>query len=123
MVHITNQMRRASPNCGIDVKNWDPFIKFMLTTKLEDVTCREWKQKIGRREQVPLMEFMEIRALEYQQTQGEKLRSGLMLPEIRKKQIFSLTKGKCQNCNGDHPLYGCPKIAEYQRSQTANRIR
>lgn len=102
----------------------------MLTTKLDDFTRREWKQKIGRREQVPLtelMEFMEIRALEYQQTQGEKLRSGLMLPENRKKKVFQLTKGKCPYCDEDHPLYNCPKLLNVkdrkQRTEIIKNLR
>lgn len=127
MVDVTNQMLRALPNSGIDVKNWDPFIKFMLITKLDGFTRSYWKQKIGRREQVPLselLEFMEIRALEYQQTQGEKLRSGMMIPENKrdrkkenKRRIFNVAKGKCPNCDGDHPLYNCNKLLQLKDRQ------
>lgn len=77
MINATNQMLRALPNWGIVVQSWDPWIKFMIVTKLDEATRRERRQKIGREQQVPLaklLDFLEVRATNVQPTQGDRLR-------------------------------------------------
>lgn len=115
VVDATHQMLRALPNWGIDVTSWDPILKFMIQTKLDDNTRRLWKQHIGRREQVPLAElidFLEIRALEVQPTQSDKVRQMFLSTDNKRqmRKVHHIETKACVNCRGEHPLYRCDKF-------------
>lgn len=118
MIDATTQMLRALPNWGILVRSWDPWIKFMMVTKLDDATRREWKQHTGRHQQVPLadlLDFLETKAMEVQPLQGDRLRQmfgGHSEKKGREKprKILHAAVTKCPNCNDDHPLYKCQKL-------------
>lgn len=76
IVDKTNQMMRALPGLGATVSHWDPFILLVVTTKLDEETRTAWKQHIGRKTNVEvrdLIEFIEVRALDMQPSQGDKL--------------------------------------------------
>lgn len=118
MINATNQMLRALPNWGIVVQSWDPWIKFMIVTKLDDATRREWRQKIGREQQVPLaklLDFLEVRATNAQPTQGDRLRQMFTGHSDKRsrdkgKGIHHASFAKCPNCSEEHPLYKCSKL-------------
>lgn len=123
----TNQMLRALPSLGIDVRNWDPFVTLIIITKLDEDTRQEWKQRVGKRDSVgvsELLDFLETRAVELQPTQGEKL-SQLLKGDAAcrrpPRKIFQVQKdapppGKtdkkmeCPICGGQHRIWNCEKL-------------
>lgn len=133
IVDGTNQMLRALPNLGIEVESWDPFVGLIISMKLDDETRSEWKQRLGRGETTrvrDLLEFLEVRAIELQPTQGDKL-SQLLRGDHHRKQhgrIFHVeethpetgaSKTTCPVCKGPHSIWKCPKIrAECARVRT-----
>lgn len=135
MIDVTNQMLRALSNWGIGVDSWDPWIKFMLFSKLDDATRKLWKQEIKRKQQVPLkdlLEFLEIRALEMQPAQGERLKQNFSNNMERKKKdqprrIMHVTNYNiCPNCSKEHPIYMCQKLRELsakERTETIRRLK
>lgn len=131
MIDATNQMLRALPNWGIEVRSWDPWIKFMIVTKVDDNTRRAWKQEIGRRQQVPLselLEFLEVRAMEIQPTQGDRLRQMFASNSEKKnkerpKRMFHVAQGMCANCNENHPLYRCKKLLDMKAKDRTEVIK
>lgn len=76
VINGTNQMLRALPGLGVNVVHWDPFILFVLLSKLDEDTRREWKNKIGKREEVSVeefLEFLEVKAIEGQPSMTEHM--------------------------------------------------
>lgn len=122
VVDATNQMLRALPALGVSITDWDPFILLIINLKLDDETRNEWKQQVGRKTDVKvkeLIEFLEVRAIELQPTQGDKL-SQLLKGDFTKrppKRIFQITdkepekfNRKCSICQGNHPIWRCDKL-------------
>lgn len=122
IVDATNQMMRALPSLGADVGHWDPFISLIITVKLDEETRSEWRQKIGRRTNVlvrDLIEFLEVKAIDLQPSQGDRLSQMLKGEQARKfpKRIFQVTEKKpstalankrnCIVCKGDHATWNC----------------
>lgn len=119
----TNQMLRALPTLNCPVRGWDPFVNFIISTKLDEETRNEWKTRIGRRDKVKvteLLDFLEIRAIETQPTQGERLSQMLkgdfrrdrprkIFQLMEKKDVLPLEKPKteCPLCKGPHRLWNC----------------
>lgn len=110
---------------GADVVHWDPFISLIILTKLDEETRSEWKQRVGRRTDISvseLLEFLEVKAIDVQPSQGDKL-SQLLKGDIGKrhpKRVFQISEGsketpskpkkKCIVCQGDHFPWQCEKL-------------
>lgn len=76
IVNGTRQMLRALPGLDVNVTHWDPFILFILLSKLDDETRRAWKNQIGRKENstvTELLEFLETKAIESQPSMSEHM--------------------------------------------------
>lgn len=84
IVDTTNQMMRALPNLGIVVTSWDPFVTFIVESKLDDKTRQEWKAVKGLNSTPNakiLLNWIENRAIELQASNADEfsrtLRRGL----------------------------------------------
>lgn len=60
MVNKTNQLIRALPSFGIDVKSWDSWLTYSLKSKLDTHTFKKWLHQAKRREKITLAEFLEF---------------------------------------------------------------
>lgn len=117
IVDTTNQMLRALPGLGAEVKNWDPFLVLMITTKLDEETRNDWKQSTRTKEVAKIKEligFLEERAIELQPTQGDKLSQMLKGDMHRRGQrkIFQINEKKteCPLCKGPHKIWNCDRL-------------
>lgn len=132
ILNATNQMLRALPNWGIKVNGWDPWIKFMIITKIDEQSKRAWLTEKKRRQQVPLqelLEFLELRASETQHSQSDAFRQLFSNPakkkfEPRRKLNSHLVHAdKCSHCKGEHRVYQCPKFLELDAKARSSTIR
>lgn len=76
VINGTKQMIQALPGLGVVVTHWDPFILFVLLSKLDEETRRAWKNHIGRKENATvgeLLEFLETKAIENQPSMADKM--------------------------------------------------
>lgn len=76
VINGTKQMLRALPGLDVNVAQWDPFILFILLSKLDEETRRTWKNLVGRRENATvaeLLEFLETKAIESQPSMSEHM--------------------------------------------------
>lgn len=89
MINGTNQMLRALPGLEVNVEHWDPFIPSMLLSKLDEDTRKEWKNKIGKREEVSVEEFLEF--LEVIAIDGKPSMTENMYNMLSEKKIMSKT--------------------------------
>lgn len=132
IVDTTNQMIRALPGLGISVSQWDPFINFVLSTKLDRETGHEWVQKRGTGQRPAASEFLEwleTKAIELQISYTEKpaKRFEKEPHNQHKKKIFQIGEAsnpekssgsdgkdgktnKCFVCNGNHKIFSCPVL-------------
>lgn len=133
IVDAANQMLRALPGLNVTVDNWDPFMIFIIKTKVDDETRYEWKQKQVKENLVKvsdLLDFLENKAIELQPTQSGKL-SQMMSCEIRKKphpKVFQVSdpvpekqlkqSSGCPACDGSHRITDCFK---FKKSDAQNR--
>lgn len=126
IVDTTNQMLRALPSLGVSVTHWDPFVSFVISTKLDRETMHDWIQKRGTGERPPASEYvewLETRAIELQPSYVKKPREDIHKP---KKRIFQVNEKpkpeaekpkkeddkakKCFVCDGNHRVTSCPKL-------------
>lgn len=126
IIDVTNQMIRALPSLGVVVDSWDPFITMIINSKLDDFTRFQWKEKEGRTSLNvnQLIDFLEVRAIELQPSQGERLSQMLRTDNNRKDQrlprrIFQINEQRqeksenrkeCYLCKGPHRLWNCDKL-------------
>lgn len=124
IIDVTNQMIRALPNLGVEVSSWDPFISMIISSKLDEFTRYQWKEKQGRTpfSVIQLIDFLELRAIELQPSQGERLSQMLRGDNNKKgpprrifqineqKQEKSENKKECHLCKGQHRLWNCDKL-------------
>lgn len=73
IVDATNQMLRALPHLDVSVDEWDPFLIFIIISKLDDETRHEWKQQKRKDNVQVLLEWLETKASELQPSQSDRL--------------------------------------------------
>lgn len=122
IIDATNQMLRALPGLKVVVDNWDPFLNFIIRTKLSEEIRSEWKQrqvsgKLNKTSE--FLDFLENKAIEIQPIQNEKL-SQIMSCDWKKKpakKIFQIGEQEaakktvigCPVCDGLHTIASCIK--------------
>lgn len=104
----TKQMLRALPAMGTKVDQWDPFVSFIILSKLDDETRKEWGQKIGKQGKTPLktlLEFLEIKAIELQPSQSERLYNMMTNKKDLTRKVFQISNKT--NKNSKTEVDGC----------------
>lgn len=77
MMDITRQMLQALPNFSINVEAWGPMMKYILISKFDAETKKEWRMHIGKEQQVPLEELLDfLDVLTFRLHDGEKRGKG-----------------------------------------------
>lgn len=130
IIDTTNQMLRALPNLGVEVTSWDPFVEFIVTTKMDEETRQEWKTKKGAHAKANIAQtltWLEDRAIELQPSHSDRLSKMLKgenqsrrhhqprrIFQVSEKKASSQTEsekqGKCLLCGGPHKLKDCVKF-------------
>lgn len=126
VVDGTNQLLRALPTFKVDVSSWDPILKFIIVSKLDEKTRNDWKQLIGREEGVSvhrLLEFLETRAIQMQPLQGERLLQMLTISDKRRqnipRKIFHVADQGNNNQKAENLNQGAS--TSFQQSRGANQ--
>lgn len=146
VINGTKQMIQALPGLGVVVAHWDPFILFVLLSKLDEETRRAWKNHVGRKENASvgeLLDFLETKAIESQPSMSDHMYDLLsgkkaICPKGNAPKIF-LTENaggsgtnqrnsgepqgervlwRCPKCPGNHQLSWC---GEYKRMTLEDR--
>lgn len=138
IIDATNQMTRALPSHGINVKDWDAIIVFIVISKLDEETRFDWKQHKKEKNKLTklqeLLDFLETRAIELQPQQGERFSQMLKNNQSKTpRKIFQVTgkQGesskqstlKCPICNGPHRIRNCDKLKSECAKVRTNIIR
>lgn len=126
IIDATNQMLRALPGLRVPVSNWDPFLKLIIRTKLNEEIRSEWIRQQARdttQDISDLLDFLENKAIEMQPIQLESLNQ-LMGCEPKRKgspRIFQVNEQppnekkqlpKCGLCDGLHRTTRCFQLTK-----------
>lgn len=112
IIDVTNQMMRALPGLGVPVDQWDPVVRLIICSKLNDELRNEWKHVVGRDTKTvkDLLEHLETKAIDLQPSQGERLSHMLRGDNKRSnnRKVFQVTEKKeCLICKQNHNIWDC----------------
>lgn len=113
-------------------EHWDTIIIYMITTKLDKVTGREWEEYKKRLNELPSLEdlkaFLRNRAdlLETLDMSKNETSSHKGKMQVGKTKAFITSITKCIVCKGEHYLLNCEKyinLTTKERYETARKLR
>ena len=117
---------RGLESIGISTSNWDPWLIYLVTERLDDVTLREWESSIDT-DVIPTWQHMEeflnkrcgiLEAL--------SRNSSNSINKTPKKMAFSVTNPHCALCNQTHAIFDCPMwltLTATAKSDTVKRLK
>lgn len=144
MMDITRQMLQALPNFHIKVEAWGPMMKYILISKFDANTKKEWRMHIGKEQQVPLeklLDFLDVLAFRLHDNErkfkskfGRSVNAVASEPWKRTNQQINQVSlsagpsvntenGACRQCKGIHPLYECGELKGLRAAQRTEKIR
>lgn len=139
VIDATNQLLRALPGLQVPVTGWDPFLVFIVCTKLNEEIRAGWKQKQNRDAPFSitvLLEFLENTALEIQPSQDEKLsqmlsgdwkkrkpRKVFQISETKEMNFPTSTQAECGLCSKNHKVTECSQFKKASAKVKSNMIR
>lgn len=145
IIDSTNQMRRALPNLGASVENWDPIINLIIGSKLNEELRSEWAQKRARENLKSTTDFLtllESKAIELQPKQSDRLSQmlkGDTKCKLPPRKVFQITEKKpekkndakpvaankkeCILCKGNHHVWDCNMLKKESAKARTGIIR
>lgn len=112
----TNEVLQALNNLHRPVSEWSDLIVFIVTSKLDSPTLKEWEMQLGSSLEYPnynkLDEFLitRIRALEAIQTVRNSSEKSKFSKTNSVKGHTASTNSKCPLCKESHNLYKCSQF-------------
>lgn len=120
LIDSTNKNLRALSTLGQPIEHWDTLIIYMVSTKLDSVTSREWEEHRNGLTDPPtftnFMSFLSSRAdlLEtLEETKGIKHKVDSSTYKSKSFIVATTSKGftfKCPVCSQEHLLFSCQKF-------------
>lgn len=117
-VHIRNLLDRTNEclaslnNLGINTKEWDPIILYLMADRLPNETRQLWEQKQGSKTNLPelseLLEFLEARFRSLEALPSKLQRTSRS--STSKANSYHSTKFRCPLCKDSHALKDCSKF-------------
>ncbi|XP_072389396.1 uncharacterized protein [Diabrotica undecimpunctata] len=118
---------RSLESLQIDITGWDPLIIYLVTTKLDNTSHREWEQSLkDNATNLPtlneLTEFLKgkCRVLESLNNHDDKLRT-------KAKSFVSTNNNSntlnCSLCSQNHLIYSCPNFSKLQPTSRLNEAK
>ncbi|XP_053968340.1 uncharacterized protein LOC128869760 [Anastrepha ludens] len=107
---VTESMR-ALQQLGRPTAQWDDWLIFLITEKLDSATVKEWEMSLGSPSELPayndLVSFLEKRILGLEAKNKSKDFSQKS-PHNQAVRSHQTTFGRCPCCSGKHTLVYCP---------------
>nr|CAH7717976.1 unnamed protein product [Callosobruchus chinensis] len=122
LVDSLNKNLHSLEALGQEIGNWDPLLIYMVTTKLDMATVRQWEEETQKSASNPSLDmfltFLRNKAdlletLEFSKNTSSKLeanRDARIKTERRKS--FLTTSNICTLCKNNHKMYKCPEFGK-----------
>lgn len=125
LVDVTRENLQCIETLDIPINEWDPMIVFIIQSKLDKDTLREWETYIKGTKSIPrvseMFEFLETRfrileaSDEVQKQSNSKVLSHIRTNEKR--------KDECHVCKAEHWTLQCPKFDAWTSSERNKFVR
>lgn len=124
LVDTTTTCLKSLENTGIEIRTWDPFINYLIISKLDCESIKQWEQSLCKGDnELPtwyqLKEFLEARFRSLEMIESSKARA--VISTKSKPNVFhaSIEKGDniselkcCALCSDNHHIFNCKKFSE-----------
>lgn len=120
---------RALKALNEPVDNWDSVLIYVLTSKLDRATHREWEKSLTGKLMPKFEALITFLRNKYQileaSTFDNKAQTNSQMNNSTKKQILSVTQSKdfCNFCKGEHKIYACSKFQELSITDRSNAVK
>lgn len=114
LLDTTMECLNGLKNLGIDVSTWDSIVIFIVSSKLDPESRKQWETKISNKDELPVLsefrEFLEarFRALEFVDTKSSK-------PKPKVHHVVTTDNKAVENCpfcKENHKISSCKKFAQ-----------
>lgn len=124
---------RALEALQIPIQHWDAIIIYLVTTKLDQASKREWKL-LKKSSDLPtlkeLISFLKERCRSLESLEDSRHKSqhktNFNTPAKQSKSFFAMQNAHCSLCSNDHLIYACSdflKLDPSSRFKEAKRLR
>ncbi|CAH2083814.1 unnamed protein product [Euphydryas editha] len=127
---------KALTNMGIDTSSWDIIINYLVISKLDSESMRQWEQHISVKSELPTWSELQLylesrfRSLEMIECNNNKNKS-LLAKSIPKTKSFHTNVNKqiknnqikCVLCSSDHYIYNCKMFSNMSVHDRQNLIK
>jgi len=116
IVDTLNKHIRALNSLEQSTEHWDALLIYLISSKIDSVTAREWEKQCVDNELPSLQQFKEflntraslLETLEL----GSKKASKLKRVDCTKSKSLLIQRHRCAVCNENHRVQQCPKFLE-----------
>lgn len=132
LIDNTNNNLLALKALGEPTDSWDTLITYLLTSKLDNNTQREWERKMnniqGDVALRDMINFLENHCKYLERTTSDKIVSNKFANEIRPNKFkvvtthVANTHTVCSLCKGDHQLYSCSSFLRLTPTERRAKI-
>lgn len=131
-----NKNLRALETLNISTRNWDTLLIHLVSSKLDNITNRKWKEYTSNFEKLPDLDqftkFIKDRAclLETINMTHSKRRHSEPTPTGSRPRVFvanlennNRSSFTCPSCKQQHAIYQCPKFKSLSIHSRINRVK
>lgn len=122
MYDTVNECMAAIANLGVDTKNWDPLVVYILTKKLSKNTVLDYESKLLNVREIQslcdFMKYIENRFMAILSSEGTDKNAETCAKSVEKQKKKDNTEAKatvpfkCTYCEKAHSIYKCVEFAK-----------
>ncbi|XP_055303270.1 uncharacterized protein LOC129568954, partial [Sitodiplosis mosellana] len=129
LIDTTKEAMQSIETLDVDIEHWDPFIVYVLQTKLDKDTAIEWEKKLGGSKEIPeysdMLDFLETqyRIVKTPTTSSNVQQSSTQKINATRVENNEKKKDFCEVCKGQHYILFCDTFKGWdvtQRKQFVN---
>ncbi|XP_039312856.1 uncharacterized protein LOC113004977 [Solenopsis invicta] len=113
------------------VQHWDDLLIYIIASKLDYFTIKEWENSVESKHLPTFNEFVEFLTRRCETLEAIARRSMSIELNGKTNRTFNkvttahaaVTSVKCPNCKNDHPIYHCKDFKDLSVTQRINRVK
>ncbi|XP_032685831.1 uncharacterized protein LOC116850993 [Odontomachus brunneus] len=123
---------RALTALGRPTSQWDDLLVYIINSKLDFATMKEWETSIEVRQMPTFRELIDFLIRRCQMLEAVARRSPSTQPSTTSRQISkgkstmshaAMTSVRCMYCNGDHQIYQCKSFKELSTAERLKNVK
>lgn len=126
LVDTTKEAIQCMESMDVSIDDWDPFLVYVLQTKLDKDTASEWEKKLGGSREIPKYRDM----LDFLETQHRIVNTPSLFPSKIQKINTARTSANvdkkrdfCEVCKGSHYMLFCDMFNSWNVTQRKDFVK